>query len=102
VNDPRLLLLSPGDNVFVLREAVEAGGQLVIDDVSVILANRLDLGHKIARRSIAPGEKILKYGAPIGSATKAISVGDHVHIHNIKSDYTATHVIGRKIEEPAQ
>lgn len=102
MSDPRLLLLSPGDNVFVLREAVEAGEKLVIDDASVTLAARLDLGHKIARRPIEPGEKILKYGAPIGSATRPISVGDHVHIHNIKSDYTATHVIGRKIEEPVQ
>ncbi len=102
MTDARLLLLSPSDNVFVLREAVEAGETLIIDDVSVALSQRLDLGHKIARRAIVPGDKILKYGAPIGSATKPISVGDHVHIHNIKSDYTATHIIGRKIEEPVQ
>ncbi len=102
MTDVRLLLLSPKDNVFVLREAVAAGEIVVIDDHSVTLAQKLDLGHKIARRAITPGEKILKYGAPIGSATKPISVGEHVHIHNIKSDYTATHVIGRKVEETAQ
>lgn len=102
MTDARLLLLSPSDNVFVLREAVEAGTTLVIDDMIAVLPARLELGHKIARRSIAPGEKILKYGAPIGSATRPIRVGDHVHIHNIKSDYTATHVIGRKVEEAVQ
>lgn len=102
MTDVRLLLLSPKDNVFVLREAVGEGEVLVIDDHSITLPAKLDLGHKIARRPIVPGEKILKYGAPIGSATRAIAVGEHVHIHNIKSDYTATHVIGRKVEETAQ
>lgn len=102
MTDLRLLLLSPADNVFVLREAVGEGESLVIGDRAVTLPHRLDRGHKIARRAIAPGEKILKYGAPIGSATAAIAVGEHVHIHNVKSDYTATHVIERKQGEPAQ
>ncbi len=102
MTDVRLLLLSPTDNVFVLREAVEGGESLVIDDHSVTLPHRLERGHKIASRTIAPGEKILKYGAPIGSATASIAVGEHVHIHNIKSDYTATHIIERKQGEPAQ
>ena len=51
----------------------------------------LPLGHKIARRAIAAGEKIVKYGAPIGSATVAIPAGAHVHVHNVKSDYTPTY-----------
>jgi hypothetical protein len=51
----------------------------------------LPIGHKLARRTIAPGEKIMKYGAPIGSATARIAVGDHVHVHNVKSDYTPTY-----------
>lgn len=86
----------------MLREAVGAGEVLVIEDNSITLAEKLDLGHKIARRPIAAGDKILKYGAPIGSAIRDIVVGEHVHIHNIKSDYTATHVIGRRVEETAQ
>ncbi len=42
-------------------------------------------------REIAPGEKIIKYGVPIGSAVLRISVGEHVHTHNIKSDYLPTY-----------
>lgn len=102
MTDSRLLLLSPADNVFVLRQAVAQGENLTIEDTNIVLPRGLDLGHKIARRPIAVGDKILKYGAPIGSATRAISVGEHVHIHNIKSDYTATHIIERKPEEQAQ
>lgn len=95
MTDERLLLLSPRDNVFVLRERVEAGEALVIDDRTVALATTLDRGHKIARVDLVPGEKVLKYGAPIGSVTQPIAAGEHVHVHNIKSDYTATHIIER-------
>jgi hypothetical protein len=34
---------------------------------------------------------VLKYGAPIGSATADIAPGAHVHVHNMMSDYTPTH-----------
>ncbi len=34
---------------------------------------------------------ILKYGAPIGVATQAIAAGAHVHVHNMRSDYTPTY-----------
>ncbi len=41
--------------------------------------------HKVAVRDIAQGERIYKYGAVIGEATKAIAAGEHVHVHNIRS-----------------
>jgi SAF domain len=92
--DPRLLLLSPADNVVVAREGLAAGTALLLEGHEIVLAKDVQRGHKLARRAIAPGDKVLKYGAPIGSATKGIVPGEHVHLHNIKSDYTATHIIG--------
>ena len=92
--DPRLLLLSPMDNVVIARDSLPAGTMLRLDATEILLAAEILRGHKLACRAIAPGEKILKYGAPIGSAIRAIMTGEHVHLHNIKSDYTATHVIG--------
>lgn len=89
--DNRLILLSPYDNVVVARCAIDEGEILSIDGEKVVLAQAVTLGHKLARRKIQAGEKILKYGAPIGSATTSIPCGAHVHLHNIKSDYTATH-----------
>lgn len=97
--DPRLLLLSPGDNVVVARENLALGTVLLVGGREVALAGDVLRGHKLACRDIAPGEKVLKYGAPIGSATRAITAGEHVHLHNIKSDYTATHVIGSPVVE---
>jgi hypothetical protein len=99
MTDPRLLLLSPQDNILVAREPIPAGEAVIVEDDKVVLAALLDRGHKIARQAISVGDKILKYGAPIGSATHAIRVGEPVHIHNIKSDYTATHVIAKPTSE---
>ncbi len=97
--DPRLLLLSPHDNTLVLRGAIECGEQVSIGGVDVNISDRINLGHKLAATSIQAGEKILKYGAPIGSATQDIALGEHVHIHNMKSDYTPTYTLdGAKTE----
>ena len=91
--DPRLMLLAPGDSVYVLRDQIAAGETILVQGREVAIPGALGLGHKIARAALAPGDKVLKYGAPIGSATVAIAPGDHVHTHNLKSDYTATHTL---------
>jgi hypothetical protein len=99
--DPRLLLLSPGDNIVVARENLAAGTRLQLAGQAVLLGRDIMRGHKLACRAIQPGDKIMKYGAPIGSAVAAIAPGEHVHVHNIKSDYTATHLVGSPAVEAA-
>jgi altronate dehydratase small subunit len=89
--DSRLLLLFDGDNVLVARMRIRAGEAILVEGAGVTLAADLPLGHKLARRAILAGEKIVKYGAPIGTATEAIPVGTPVHVHNVKSDYTPTY-----------
>ena len=42
-------------------------------------------GHKYALRELAAGEKVIKYGMPIGVTTAAIAKGEHVHTHNMKT-----------------
>jgi altronate dehydratase small subunit len=61
-----------------------------VEGTPAFVPARLPLGHKVAMRAIAPGEKIFKYGAPIGSAKCAISTGEHVHTQNLQSDYLPT------------
>ena len=92
--DPRLLLLDPDDNVLVLGASVVAGEPLLIDGNVVIAPVAAGLGHKLARRAIARDEKVIKYGVPIGRATVPIARGDHVHVHNVRSDYTPTYSLG--------
>ena len=54
----------------------------VLDNVEVNLQN----GHKYARRDIKSDENIIKYGNPIGHAICDIKCGEHVHIHNMKTN----------------
>ena len=45
----------------------------------------LETGHKIALCNIVKGTDIIKYGYPIGIATKDIAQGESVHSHNMKT-----------------
>jgi hypothetical protein len=56
---------------------------------AVSAANPIRSGHKIALRPIAEGDPVLKYGFPIGRATRAIAAGEWVHLHNCASNYDA-------------
>lgn len=89
--DSKLLQLSPEDNIFVARCGIRAGENLTINGVSIAVENSIPLGFKVAARDIEVGEKILKYGAPIGSAKQAIGAGEIVHTHNMQSDYLPTY-----------
>ncbi len=93
MSDPHVLLLDDRDNVLVARKRIPAGVAVVFEGAAVIMTRDIPLGHKIARRPIEAGAKILKYGAPIGRATEAIAAGAHVHVHNVASDYTKTHYL---------
>ncbi len=89
--DKRLLVLSPDDNVAVVLRALSGGEAILVSGVVVEVPIHVAVGHKIAIAAIADGESIVKYGAPIGSAIADIRIGDHVHLHNICSNYTPSH-----------
>lgn len=90
-NETALVKLSPHDNVVVALTAVEHGSiHLIADDELRVIAS-VGMGQKIACQTILTGELILKYGLPIGVATADIAKGQHVHLHNIQSNYTPTH-----------
>ena len=89
--DRRLLLLSERDNVMVTCASLKSGDIVSLDGASVVVRADAPLGFKIARCDLEPGEKVLKYGAVIGSATAPIRRGDVVHLHNMKSDYLPTY-----------
>ena len=89
--DPRLLRLSPDDNVAAVTTTIEAGESIVIDGRPVAATDRVPTGHKLALVPIAAGGRVIKYGAAIGSATRDIRPGEYVHTHNLKSDYLPTY-----------
>ncbi|MGN0539887.1 MAG: UxaA family hydrolase [Candidatus Fimenecus sp.] len=56
------------------------------DNVKVCLSD----GHKYAVKDIKKGERIIKYGFPIGVATEDIGAGEHIHSHNLKTALSGT------------
>ncbi len=88
--DRRILVLDPQDNVAVACVDLTAGERVIIDGAPVVLERDVPTGHKLARRAIAAGAVVLKYGAPIGRARVDIAPGAYVHTHNLKSDYIPT------------
>ena len=85
------LQLHPDDNVLVCRSPGRADETILINEEKIVLMQEVELGHKIAGRTISKGEKIMKYGVTIGSALQDICPGEHVHLHNMKSDYHPPH-----------
>lgn len=81
-----VIVISDRDNVATALEALEPGRELSVGGRRISVGERILPGHKVALRPIAPGEAVIKYGSPIGTATVAIGAGRHVHIHNVASN----------------
>ncbi len=76
---PRTLVLNPSDTVGVALANLEAGSTLE-DGTGIPI--RVPRGHKFARRAMAEGEAVTKFGQIIGFASRPIPVGEWVHEHN--------------------
>jgi hypothetical protein len=88
-----VLLLAPGDNIAVAASELPAGSERVVAGERIVLSGNVDVGHKFAVRRIAKGERIVKYGAPIGVASRDIAPGEYVHTHNMQSAYIPTYTL---------
>lgn len=86
-----LILLHPADNVLVCARPVAAGETVTIEGHPVVMRDAIGTAHKVARANAVPGDKVIKYGMPIGSFTRPVAVGDWIHLHNMKSDYMDAH-----------
>jgi hypothetical protein len=84
---PPLLLLHPDDNILVARRDIAAGERVELDGEPLLVPAAVELGHKLARHALAAETRVLKHGAPIGSLRTAVGRGEHVHLHNLRSDY---------------
>lgn len=92
-NDPRLLLLDEQDDILVAIARIRSGETITVEGQQVQADADIGLGHKIARRALQPGAQVHKYGVSIGSVSRSIGLGQHVHVHNLASNYTATHTL---------
>jgi (2R)-sulfolactate sulfo-lyase subunit alpha len=82
----------PDDVVGVAVTDIEPGPEVpgkiqTNGEVSTLqVLDPVPLGHKIALRDLRAGERVIKYGVPIGVATRDIRAGEHVHVHNLKGE----------------
>ena len=77
-----VIRLNPSDDVVIACQEISAGTPLAEERLTV--QNVVPAGHKIAVRSIAAGHPVRRYNQIIGFATKSISPGEHVHVHNLE------------------
>ena len=84
------ILIDPADSVATVLQELAPGEDAVFlrgeETFRVTALQRIPRYHKIAVRDTAQGERVVKYEACIGLATKPIRAGEHVHTHNLSSD----------------
>jgi altronate dehydratase small subunit len=87
--ESKAIVMKASDNVATVVETVEPDTVAVLEiqgnRVSVRVIERIPFGHKFAVRDIGRGQLVVKYGEPIGVATRDIKAGSHVHVHNVES-----------------
>ena len=98
--------LRPEDNIAVAARNLPAGLEIQYDGRPLTVADRINLGHKLALRAIRKGEPVYKYGQIIGFASCDIPAGSHVHVHNVSADaFERDYAFGRDCPpapEPAE
>jgi altronate hydrolase len=78
-----VMRVSADDTVAVALAALEAGTRIILDGVDIIVREPVAKGHKLAVTPHRSGDRVIKYGHPIGRATASIEPGQWVHSHNL-------------------
>ena len=75
----------------VVVEGVKAGqkinGWIMDQDKDLVVDAKSDIpiGHKLAIKALQKDSTVIKYGVDIGRVVAPIQVGEHAHVHNIKT-----------------
>lgn len=85
----KALVINPTDNVATAIAEIDPEVTVSVaigeESKTFTVKEKIPFGHKFALRDIIKGESIIKYGQKIGRATQNISMGHHVHVHNVES-----------------
>jgi altronate hydrolase len=76
-----VIRLHPADDVVIARQQLVGGTR--VPDEGFVVAGLVPPGHKIATRRIASGRPVHRYNQIIGTATRDIEPGQHVHVQNL-------------------
>ena len=75
------------DNVAIAIRRLDPGQTFKLGNLETQCLDLIPPGHKVAIAPISSGQKVLKYGQPIGMASASIKPGEHVHSHNLSDDH---------------
>ncbi|MCP4178182.1 MAG: altronate dehydratase [bacterium] len=81
----KYIKITSKDNVAIALKNLDKGSIIDIDDHKITLLDYIPQGHKIAITDILKDEGVIKYSLSIGTAIENISIGSHIHVHNIKT-----------------
>jgi altronate hydrolase len=95
------IIVSPKDNLAVVKEPTAPGLELALPDGRVIRINdAVPPGHRFATRDIHAGEFVLQYGHPIGTSL-GIRVGDYISHANMSDDVPVVRDLPEDLHTPA-
>jgi (2R)-sulfolactate sulfo-lyase subunit alpha len=75
----------------VVVEGIKTGQELlgwIMDqdkEIKVKAQSDIPIGHKLAIKELKNADTVIKYGVDIGRTVAQIKVGEHAHVHNIKT-----------------
>lgn len=75
----------------VVVEGVQAGQKLtgwIMDQDRTLeceVRDAIPIGHKLAIRDLREGDSVIKYSVDIGRVVTPIRMGEHLHVHNVKT-----------------
>jgi altronate dehydratase small subunit len=82
------IVVDEKDNVATALRPLEEGESIQLDvghgATSITVRQSIPFGHKVALTNMEIGQPVIKYGEEIGLATRPISAGEHVHVHNVE------------------
>jgi altronate hydrolase len=88
--NPSFQVIHPDDSVFVTLHPLSQGEVVSIKGERIVIKADIPYGHKVAINNIEAQQNVLKYGYPIGRATREIKEGDWVHTHNVQTNLKNT------------
>src|SRR5919107_604480 len=95
------IIVSPEDNLAVVKEQTAPGLEVVLPDGRVIRVNdSVPPGHRFATRDIPAGEFVLQYGHPIGTSL-GIREGDYISHANMTDDVPVVRELPEDLNNPA-
>ena len=103
------VVVSPKDNVAVVKQTITKGERVLLEERAAEPSRELEVrgtvtpGHRFALRAIPPGEFVLQYGQPIGTARGAqgIEPGDPITLDNMSSDVPLVRELPAELSNPA-